>query len=503
MCAVAAMASFSCVKSEMTDDMISGPVRVEINASSSVSTKLTIDMLQTSWEAGDKISLFDTRGMYEGDFEASASGTNVVFTGEMFDDADILKVAIFPANENASYFPSTNSISTVIPAEQCGKISTCLSVAENGGNNNFAFLNAASVIKVTIPESEAGINFISFTADNNATIAGDVVINMDGNAPTAAPSTEAEAAKYSRIIVYNDGEPLVGDQYITVIPGDYSGTLVFGKTENSCRYASAKIVDTKTYSVNKIKNFGTAANLDWVKGAVTGVFTVGGEGKKVLMSQGYIRYNTTADSWSIAESFKPLTYTADANEIELFSWNNADNPKEIKVATNEWGVGDWSAKLPQSGWSILNSSEVEYLCRVAGSNPDRQKAGLVKQAVGLAHIGSSATKNLYVILYPDGWAGDVIPDNDIFATQVTEADLKALEDKGCAILAGGDNVSKSGGIAKTCYMVFWTSSSSKSKSGVLIATAYRLFNNSGALVRDLKTLETNYGYRARASYEIK
>lgn len=503
LCAVAAMAAVSCNKAELSEQLSSNPVRAEINAYSSVSSKLTIDGVQTSWEVGDKVSLFDTKGTYEGDFEASASGTNVVFTGEMFDDADILKVAVFPANEKASYFPSTNSISTVIPAEQNGKISTCLSVAENGGNNNFAFINAASVIKVTIPESEAGINFISFTADANAAIAGDVTINMNDGAPVAVPSEESGATSYSRIIVYNNGEPLVGDQYITVIPGSYSGTIVFGKTENSLRYASAKIIDTKTYSVNKIKNFGNAANLSWVEGAVTGVFTVNDKGTKVLMSQGFIRYNKSFNLWTIADSFKPITYTADANVVELFGWNNADDPANIDLPTEAWGVGDWSKKLPQEGWSILSSQELEYVFKTAASTADRQAAGIVKQAVGLAHIGNDAKKNQYVILYPDGWSGEFIPDNDVFATKVTEADLKALEDKGCAILAGGDNVTKTGGITKTNFMILWSSSGRKNSKGDYGAEVYRLYNNSGALVRDIKYLESNYGYRARASYEIK
>lgn len=501
LCAIAAMAVASCNMAELSEQHTSNPVRTEINACSSVSTKLTIDGLQTSWESGDMISVFDTEGMSEGDFTATAAGTNVTFTGYKISESDVLKVAVFPSDEDATYMPSTNKLYTIIPAEQSGKISSSLAVAENDGSGNFMFSNAASVIKITVPESES-INFISFTADASTAIAGDVIIDLNETVRSAVSSNVTGAAKYSRIIVYNDGEPLVGDQYITVIPGSYSGTLVFGKTDAADRYAAAKIVAEKNYSVNTIKNFGAAANLNWVKNAVTGVFSMDLAGTKVLMSQGYIKYTKSTGSWRISNDFNTGVTSDSSDEIENFNWFNANNPSSTDGSAVS-ASGDWALKLPQSGWYTPDHTQLTYLFHVVKSTTpqtSRQVAGFVKQSLGLVNIEDDGKTKPVAVMYPDGWAGEFYPDDDLFKTKVTVEELKALEDKGCAIVVGGDFRNADGKVNNSRRIYVW---SSHPNGALTQAVPLRIFDNSGALVRDTKAVDVKFSHRARPCYIIK
>ncbi len=496
LCALAALATFSCTKSEISGDADGLRVPANISASASA-TRATISGLQTSWEIGDQISVFSETGTAEGAFTSEDEGTNATFTGSK-GVGDVLKYAVYPHKDGAAC-TGGGVISTTIPGEQDGTINSAVAVAvESAGAWNFH--NAASVIKITIPALETAINFVSFVADNAATIAGDVTIDTADN--TAVASTDPEAVKYSCVNVYRDGAVLSGDLYLTVIPGDYSGRVVFGKKDGSRRYAATVKVSSRTFSVNRIKDFGTASGLSWVSGAVPGVFSLNNSGKKALMSQGYIRYDVVNDTWSIADTFTRLTSWTPTEIIELFRWDNADTPTSTTTHASAYSeAGDWAKKL-EAGWSTGTWQEYEFCFKNTADNTtkSREDYGLVQKCAGLVKV---ADNEYYAILYPDGWVGEFA--NYTASTQIpgvtmTISELKTLEDKGCAIFGLGNSLNKSGvwTVATPPQLNIWTTVWSTNKA----AYAFRFVYTSGNWTRLVRGLEHTYGYCARPYYEL-
>lgn len=490
LCAVAAMAAASCTKSEISYPTDGQRVSAVVNAVSGIATKLSIDGLQTSWEMGDAISVFDNTGKAEGEFVTEDNGTKASFEGSM-GEGDILKYAIFPANENATC--TDGVFTTTIPAEQDGTISNAVAVAEEQ-DGIFEFLNATAVIKITIPEDMKGINFVSFTAD--APIAGDVIISE----LTAAPSSAEDAVKYTRVSIYKNGDDLTGDQYLSVIPGNYAGTVVLGKKDGTIRYSAAIKVAAKDYTVDRIKNFGEVSEVSttWVKNAIPGVFSFNEEGGKFLFAQGDIRYNVETNAWRIADTFVNLTsYSTVEGEVDLFRWNNAATP----VGTKDYGAGtgiswsdegDWTKKLPESGWRIGLDADHNYLFIT------RQKSGIVKQTFGIVHVGTAEANSKYIVFYPDGWAGSVFSATDS-DTAVTLEDLAKLEDQGCAICGLCHRIKKDGTYEGTLEQrYFWAKNWNKTK----VVFCYRFLFSSGKFLNESKTIESAYGFTVRPFYEI-
>lgn len=495
LCAVAAMASVSCKKAEIGASVSGARVPAVVNAVAGNASKMSIDGLQTSWEMGDAISVFDATGKAEGIYVTEDNGKTVSFKGTK-GEGDVLKYAVFPANPDATC--TDGVISTTIPAEQDGTISSAIAVAEES-DGVFEFLNATAVIKITIPDEMTDINFIAFTA--NSTIAGDVVITD----LTAFPSDAGDAAKYTRVSIYKDGAALSGDQYLTVIPGNYAGTLVLGKKNGTVRYTAAITVAAKDYTVDRIKNFGTVSEVSttWVENAVPGVYSLNENGKKTLFAQGDIRYNVGTDSWRIADTYERLTTdpkTETEGEIDLFRWNDASVPGKFStdfgVGTNvTWQEsGDWTKKLPATGWSILTKDENKYLFAT-------RKGSMVKQIFGNAYVGASAdTGKKYLIFYPDGWAGTVF-SNTTFETALTDDDLQKLEDQGCAICGIGFRIKKDKTFEKYDDRYFWSTTWSKTK--VVFSYRFQFNSNTGLWYSEERGIESAYGFAVRPFYEIK
>jgi len=502
LCAIAAMVSVSCAKSELSNAPLAGKrVPAVINAISN-GTKLTINDLQTSWEMGDSISVFASDGKSEGTYFSDDSGTSVTFTGTK-GESDILKYAIFPANSDATC-DAMGVINTTIPSEQDGTISNTLAMATEF-DGDFEFNNVASVIKITIPNDMNGINFVCFTADT--TIAGDVTIADF----VAVPSAEA-VNKYRRVSIYKNGADIKGDQYLTVIPGTYSGVVTLGKKDGNVRYTAAIKVTGKTFTVNKIRNFGTVSNTTaWVANALPGVFSIAKD-TRVLMAQGDIRYHRSGNSWNIADTYErlttnPLEKSGDDfvnDEIDLFSWNNADTPGTFKdngtSNPSSWrDEGDWTKKLTVSGWSIRTNTEMGYF--FSGRHTVNQKIGSA-----ISSTGAVADRDNYCIIYPDGWAGDFLPTL-AYTNVLTNDELKKLEDQGCAICPLGHRINKDGsGFSKTPDRYFWTTSwqkVNKGKGAVFVSRVYYDATNSVFKFDASRGVECKYGCPVRPFFEIK
>ena len=485
--AVAAMASVSCTKSEVSINETGIRVPAIVNAVAGTTSKITIDGLKTSWEMGDQITVFDATGKSEGAYTSDDNGSSVAFMGSK-GEGDVLKYAIFPANEDATC--EAGVFKTIIPGEQDGTIASAVAVAEES-DGVFEFLNVASVIKVTIPDDMRGVNFISFVAD--APVAGDVVITD----LTAAASTESGARAFYRVCVYNEGKDLTGDQYMTVIPGNYSGYIVLGKKDGTVRYSAAVKVAAKDFPVDRIKNFGTVSDVstNWVKNAVPGIYSLSADGKKAFIAQGEIRYNVETETWRIADTFERLTtYDLTAGEIDIFRWNNAATP----IATTDYGkkvtawdpAGDWTAKLPESGWSIRVEADMSYMFNKRTNTP---------QSFGLVYVGTEDANTKYVVIYPDGWSGTCTSKTDC-VTAVTMDELKALEDKGCAICGMGNIIDKKGALVTTPVYYFWEKD--WTKSGVVRSFRFYFNATTGKCVNEVRGIESTYAFPVRPLYEI-
>ena len=507
LCAVAAMAAVSCSNKENAEAPASQRVPATINAVAQATSKMTIDALQTSWEAGDAVSVFDIEGKSEGRFTASAAGTKVAFGGTKASEDDLLYYAIYPANDAAVYDAEAATIKTTIPCEQDGTISSALAFAQNDGDDNFVFYNVTSVVKFTIPETETDIEKVIFVADSSRTIAGDVVVKLDEF--TSVASEAEDAAKYAIVVVTNGDKPLTpGDKYISVLPGTCAGTLVFAKKDGSVRYAAAKPVSYRTYKVNTIKNLGTA-NITWVKGAAWGVYSVAmdkakGINKKVLFAQGNVQYNGTTGEWRISSD--PVNGIHEYNTeswIEHFFWNNADIPTgyaEDRTQKTWSEAGDWSKKIG-AGWSMFTQAEANFIAVVSsGASNHRESKKVVSQAWATARISDANMK--FCIWYPDGYPGPFLSKDGF--TEVTEDELNALQDKGCVIIAcdsaveykNSNFVFSGNNLGNVSWL--WTQSR-RSAAGAAAALRFNFTSTNEVKTANL----LNAAYNVRPMYEIK
>ena len=213
---------------------------------------------------------------------------------------------------------------------------------------------------------------------------------------------------------------------------------------------------TKTVEAGHIYNISrsVAATPVVPDGAISGQFTVNGDGDKVYFSKGNLRYNPNATpKWYFADNqwdrIVTSSGTATGYPMDLFTWGNINNPtfdgQTYVEGTDDLSVNgstDWGSNIG-SGWRTLSKDEWTY---VLGTNSGDKRSGATVGETSNAYytkatINTNSTSVNGVILFPDGatFAADDATWGYVngiagWTTQCTTDQWTALEDKGCVFL---------------------------------------------------------------------
>lgn len=156
----------------------------------------------------------------------------------------------------------------------------------------------------------------------------------------------------------------------------------------------------------------TDPGADVSTGELTGVFTVSGEGDKVVFAQGNLQYQATTNTWRFAEN--QYDAIGDANShiaadyagwIDLFGFGTGSNPIFTSTVNADYTTFvDWGTNAISNGgnkpntWRTLTADEWNYL--VYGRSDDTRGSATVNGVHG------------YIFL-PDDWT---LPDGLTFTT---------------------------------------------------------------------------------------
>lgn len=246
--AASAVMAASCSKHEVKD--LPSSLKTTTITATAGSTKTELgDDGSYLWSTGDQLSVFNASGdNYSFQTEEGGSATAEFSSQEQI--SGTLEYALYPASTAATC--DGGVISTSIPVSQDGTISNALSVGTAVSENNFQFINASSVIKMTVNGAD-GIRKISI--EFGEAVAGDVAVDAATGEISGATSNTVEVSSSSN---------LSGEVYFAIAPTTSKGIIIrFVDADGFVAVKSATL--SKGFSAGTIKNIGTVANLNFIK----------------------------------------------------------------------------------------------------------------------------------------------------------------------------------------------------------------------------------------------
>lgn len=498
MYAAALCAVVACNEEPVSDN--NGPVKTIIKATfADTRTSVTADGTY-SWVAGDEIQVYTDGGaICPTTFAALSSGSASDFEGSKSAESDVLKYAIYPASATSEATITGGVIPAYIPTEQDGTIGNAISVATADDSGAFSFINACSVVKLTFNASDkiryARIEF-------PAAVAGNVNVNAaDGTISNASAQT----------VSISSSEAFSGDKYIAIAPVKKGKIVIyFRDLDGNTAIKTATI--TKDFAAGTIKNLGTVSGLNFIEGALPGLFSTQQTGRKYLFSKGNLRYQASTNTFAFADKQYTVVGPKGANAVsnvdsrkvntnwvDLFCWGTSgyDYGATKYQPYSVWG-GDGT--LCGSGTSSLSgNSDWGYSAISNGGNTENY--GWMTPSVGdfnyLAGTVAGRTTNKYTkgtvagvkgfFFLPDVWtcpAAVAAPTsyNDKTANWASNnwsaADWAILEDSGVVFFPCGGWVGTGGAMnGDGVQFKFWTSSANGTNN-----QAYLMSYNNGDFV---------------------
>lgn len=462
------------VNATKSDDATTRALKLETNGA-----------LTAYWENGDKVSVWKENSLSSvGTLTASnANGATATFSGTV-------SSTVNPNDKLTLYYhfqifnSYANQTGTLASASEFDIATATVTVASiNNGN-------------ITIKETD-GANFTTQTAMIKLTI---IDKNIEFNATSLKVSVDGEdiftfslpAATYT-----TNGNGIL---YFALPSADIMANAL-SKTKEALATAPVTFTvsnGSKTCTVTKIGYIFAAgkyytSTLVLYDGALPGIFTVNGNGKKIRFSKGNLQYQASTSTWRFAEHQYDYIGSDNINIsesysgwIDLFAWgtsgynHGATNYQPWSIASSGYdaygnsgnslydGVGkaDWGYNAikngdntENSGWRTLTADEWKYIF----DNHSYKKA--------VINTGSESIKGM--ILFPDNYSGRTpegvtFDQGDGYSTTCTLAGWTALEVAGCVFLpaAGyrainnlGPQLSQTG-----LWGAYWSSSCGNSNS---------------------------------------
>ena len=465
-------------------------VFITLNVNQGNGSKLDVDPPHVVFQNGDKIYVA-SNGVYVGYLEYN--GTN--FSGSISDATEGLPLYFYLLG-NADLTEtltagSTTSCSVSISDQTTTKpvISTAPSNEDFGTTNTFTatLRNKCALVKFNVTTASTAATCI--TDFNNK-----VTVSFSNN--TLTPSKEGTG-----IIKLPAGS---GEKWAILLPqqamsagaagsaysadGDYTGTHGAVPAINNNGYLTTGIAVTVTTEVNPG---------ELPTGAISGKFTINGNGDQVYFSQGNLQYNKTTAVWSFMEHQYDVVETdwqdvgenyANQNIVGHFGWgtsgwNNGNMYYQPYDTESFWdseigyGYGptdgmnynyDLTGDYANADWGVYNAISN------GGNTPNQWRTLTVNEwdyvfnarttPSGIRYVKGIVNGMNGVILLPDDWNTSIHALNYTnredapFTTNTIDTDWTMMESAGAVFLPaasgrGGTSVSGVGS-----YGYYWSSS---------------------------------------------
>lgn len=339
--AVAAVVAASCSKN--TDPNAQGHqnlVTVSVKAYAIDDSKTVIDGQKVNWEAGDKISVFDSNTLTNYEFTALDSGSLSDFTGDVdpsFLEADSY-LAVYPYNENNSVADdaafAAGKVETNIPALQYAPVGSAdpaaiVTVAKCGQERSFSFKHVCGFVRLTLKASDniTSVKLIGEPDMDSETnlcdaFVGDVTVTV-GDEPALELSTSRSKTGLVELCPAEGDTFVDGEYYIAVAPVTMArGFRLYFQRSTDSREALKAGTNPLEIARKGGKDLGTISfeDSDWLASVKDGQTDV------------YVSVDGTADGSSAGSAmsfadFKRLIDTGDAKShsglYPLFAWKTA------------------------------------------------------------------------------------------------------------------------------------------------------------------------------------
>jgi hypothetical protein len=216
-------------------------------------TKISLgaDNISVSWNADDKIAVFD--GSQRCEFVTKQGGSEAIFEGSVKSTATDF-YAFYPYSSALSL--TDGKITATVPAVQSGAFADHMTIAYTGSEEReLAFKNVTAVVKFTLDEDY--VTKVTFRGKNNEIIAGDIAVLWNEGNPVV------EVTNGISEITIGDGSNVLEkkDYYLIVAPNNleagFTMTLTYKEDPSSFYWQWGQQKGVKgTYGVTSINKVG-------------------------------------------------------------------------------------------------------------------------------------------------------------------------------------------------------------------------------------------------------
>jgi hypothetical protein len=333
----------SCKKEENNISKLRFTATMESGAKTSLSGQ------NLTWDGNEKIVVFGTTG----------SGIFAVDPDES--DASVATFACESGEPGSgpfkAFYPqtlSTDGVNIVFPAVQSttGDFANYPMYAESS-TTDLLFKNICSVLRLNLQKNDASVTKIQIVTDHYQTGTFRIQMNEAG-VPELEP---ANTNNHTKIVTleFDDAVSIATarDFFIYLIPGSYTH-MVINLYNGSNLFASKTFHSTTSplqfnRSAQKSLTFGNAQLSNDQTGALSGLFTVNSNGKKVMFSKSNLFQNRNTSQYRFADEQYNNGLTIDDHQHRSVFLDTVAHLTSYNIAN---GAGTWYC-LSEDEWIYL------------------------------------------------------------------------------------------------------------------------------------------------------
>lgn len=438
--------------------------KLRFTATMESGAKTSLSGVNLTWDQNEKIVVFGTAGSGIFAVDPDASDASVAtFACESGDPGNAPFKAFYPQTL------STDGVNIVFPAVQSttGNFANYPMYAESS-TTDLLFKNICSVLRLNLQKSGASVTKIQIVTDHYQTGTFQVQMNEDGVPELEAANTN----DHTKIVTLEFADAVsiatARDFFIYLIPGSYTH-IVINLYNGSNLFASKTFHSTTSplqfnRSAQKSLTFGNDQLSYDQTGALSGLFTVNGDGKKVMFSKSNLFYSPTSNNYSFKdEQYIAGLFSSSSTVIsgryyyksnsKYYNMNSeAISLLGIAVAQQtSFNVVNGGGLDAANDWFCMSPSEWSYLINSRSVNFHSYTH--VKVIQGNSTATTTYRKN-GLMLFPDDFVWpldqskmptrfDVAALTDWNNKEFTYADWKVLESAGCVFLPVTGRVDRS------------------------------------------------------------
>lgn len=448
----------SCKKEENNISKLRFTATMESGAKTSLSGE------NLTWDQNEKIVVFGTAGSGIFAVDPDESDASVAtFACESGDPGSAPFKAFYPQTL------STDGVNIFFPAVQSttGDFANYPMYAESS-TTDLLFKNICSVLRLNLQKNGASVTKIQIVTDHYQTGTFQVQMNEAG-VPELEP---AENTDHTKIVTleFDDAVSIATarDFFIYLIPGSYTH-IVINLYNGSNLFASKTFHSTTSplqfnRSAQKSLTFGNAQLSNDQTGALSGLFTVNSNGKKVMFSKSNLFYNPTSNNYSFQDEqyIAALMSSSSTRPTDRYYYKSGSkyynmNSEAISLLGSavtqqtSFNVVNGGGLAAADDWFCMSSDEWRYLINLRSVNFHRYTHVRVIQGNSTATL---TYRKSGLMLFPDDFVWpldqskmpttfDASASTDWNSKEFTYADWKVLESAGCVFLPVTGRVDRS------------------------------------------------------------